>query len=135
MRNEHYKQVACVSELDAESFEQKINTILAGIIDPEIILDKAKPFTAYIIYRVRKDVPETVLELLEMLDVDGGCATCQNCPHLVRSKDKRKKWHKCGLTGEQVKEDSRACETYYIEKRKQYREIIEEYMQIPYTIE
>ena len=135
MRNDRFKQVACVSAPDAATFETQSNAILAGINDPEIIFDKTRPFTAYIVYRVRKDVPETVLELLELLDDDGGHATCANCPHLQRSEDKRKKWHTCRLTGERTREDSRACEHYYVAKRQTQREALQQYQNLPYTIE
>lgn len=135
MRSERYKQVACISETNAHAFEQKTNAILAGIINPEIILDKVKPFTAYIFYNIRKDVPETVLELLEMLDTDGGRATCEKCPHFVRSTDRRRKWHTCDHDGQPTRADSRACEVYYMEKHKLYTEAIEQYKNIPYEIE
>lgn len=135
MKTEHYKQIACISAESATEFETKSNAILAGVKDPEILFDQSKPYTAYIIYKVRKDIPETVLELLEMLDDDGGRATCADCPYLVRSKDKRKAWHTCSKKAEPTRADSRACEDYYMEKRKLHREIINEFMNIPYTVE
>ena len=134
MRSEHYKQVACVSETSPQAFEQKINTILAGITNPEIVLDRTRPFTAYIIYKVRKDVPETVLELLELLDPESKRATCKQCPHFKRSNDRRKKWHPCDIHGRRH-EDQSVCEQYYLERQRELDRAIAEYRNIPFEIE
>lgn len=133
MRNEHYKQIACISETDPQIFEQKINGILAGLINPEIILDRTQPFTAYVIYRIKKQVPEDLLELLEM--IDGQHRTCRECPYFQKSTDKRRKLHTCTLTGKSTREDSRACEEYYRAKAEEHKTILEEYRNLPYTIE
>ena len=133
MRGEHIKQCACISETDPQLFQEHMNGVLSRVINPEIIMDRCKPFTAYIFYKVRKDVPETVLELLELLD--GEHHTCEECPHFIRSTDKRRKWHTCGKGGTRTKADSRACEEFYREKRAERDRLIQEYEQIPYTIE
>lgn len=135
MRNEHYKQMACISETDPQIFEQKTNAILAGLINPEIVLDRVKPFTAYIFYKVRKDVPEDILELFEMLDTADGKRTCSDCPYFKKSTDKRRRKHTCTLTGNMTRADSRACEEYYKAKMQRYRGLLEEYKNIPYTLE
>lgn len=135
MRAERYKQIACISEKDARTFETKANALLAGITEPEIILDRTKPYTAYIIYNVRKDAPESIIELLEMLDKDGGRATCANCPHFVRSTDRRKRWHYCNHKDTRVHEGARACEVYYLERMTNPAEAIEQFKNIPYEIE
>lgn len=133
MRNDHIKQCACISETDPQIFQEHMNGILSRITNPEIIMDRCKPFTAYVYYSVSKDTPETLLELLELLE--GGTHNCGECPYLIRSKDKRKKWHTCGKTGTPTREDSRACEEFYREKRAEREKLIHEYEQIPYTIE
>lgn len=134
MRSEHYKQVAVVSAPTAEIFEQRMNATLAGMTSPEIVFDQTRPFTATIIYRVRKDVPETLLELLEMIDANGG-HTCNDCPYLSKSKDKRVKWHMCTRKDAKVQITSRACESYYESRLAMYKDAIEDYRILPYEVE
>ena len=95
MRSTKFKQCACISEASAAAFQDAANAILAQTPEPEIVIDKTQPFTAYIFYKVSKKVPETVLELLELLDATGGNATCENCPAFIRSNDRRRKWGSC----------------------------------------
>lgn len=135
MRTAKFKQVACVSESNAAAFETKANLILAQSSDSEVVMDRTLPFTAYIFFNVRKDQPETVLELLEMLDGDGGHAVCEDCPAFIKSKDKRTKWGKCKRKPQPTRCDSRACELYYLERRREAQAITEELNQIPFTIE
>lgn len=135
MKDTKFKQCACISETSAEAFQDAANAILARLPEPEIIVDKTKPFTMYVFYTVRRDTPETVLELLEMLDADGGHAQCQDCPAFIRSKDRRRKWGKCRRKNTETKCDGPACELYYIERRREAARIAEEFKQIPYTTE
>ena len=135
MRSIKFKQCACISEASAAAFQNAINAILQQTPEPEIVIDRTQPFTAYVFYKVSKDAPETVLELLEMLDTDGGRAQCQDCPEFIKSKDKRTKWGKCGRKGTKTRCDGRACELYYLARRREAERIAEEFKQIPYTIE
>lgn len=89
----------------------------------------------YIFYNVRRDTPETILELLEMLDTDGGRAQCQHCPAFIKSHDRRRKWGYCKRKEAQTKCDARACELYYLERRREAMAIVKEFEQIPYTID
>lgn len=133
MKESTYKQIACISESNAEIFQDKANNILATIAEPEIVLDGTRPFTMYILYSIRKDVPETVLELLEMLDADGGHAHCEDCPAFIKSPDRRRKWGGCRRKPDKpTRCDSRACELYYLERRREAERITEEFEQIPY---
>lgn len=135
MKQNTFKQMACISETNAAIFQDKANSILATMADPEIVLDKTRPFTMYVFYSVSKDIPESVLELLELLDADGGHAKCEDCPAFIRSKDKRRKWGGCSRKpGEQTRCDSRACELYYLERRREAERIAEEFKQIPYKV-
>ena len=134
MKERIFKQLACVSEKDAASFEDKVNDVLAQTPDPEIIIDKTKPFTMYVLYKVSKNVPECALELLEMLDSNGGHATCEDCDYFIRDKDRRKKWGICNRKkDEKTRADARACELYYLELRKDAAQLLKQYEQIPYT--
>ena len=135
MRSIKFKQCACISEASAGAFQDAINAMLQQTPEPEIVIDKTQPFTAYIFYKVHKNAPETVLELLEMLDTDGGQAQCQDCPEFIKSTDKRRKWGKCRRKIEPVRADGRACELYYLARRREAEHIAEEFKQIPYTIE
>ena len=135
MKDTKFKQCACISETSAGAFQDAANAILAQLPDPEIVIDKSKPFTMYVFYNVKRSTPETVLELLEMLDKDGGNAHCEDCPAFIRCKDKRKKWGRCRRKPEPVRSDARACELYYLERRREADRIAEEFKQIPYTIE
>ena len=135
MRTEHYKQVAVISETTPEAFENKLNAVLAGITSPEIVFDQSRSFTATIIYKVRKDVPESLIELLELMDNDGEHHTCNECPYLQRSKDKRKKWLVCTHSQGKTQATSRACEAFYMWRLARYKELVEEYKKMPYEIE
>lgn len=133
MRTERYKQVLAICENNAEDFQDKINDALARIANPEIVFDNKRSFTAYITYSVRKNFPEDLLELLEM--VDGQSHYCEECPYFVKSEDKRRKWGSCTMKGEKTKPDSRACESFYIWRIKQIEQVKKEFKEIPYTIE
>lgn len=134
MKERVFKQLACVSEDDAANFENKVNDILAQTPDPEIIIDQTRPFTMYVLYKVRKSAPESALELLELLDPNGGHATCKNCDYFIKDKDRRKKWGICSRKkGERTHTDARACELYYLELRKDAAQLLKQYEQIPYT--
>ena len=136
MRVNNFKQMACISENNAALFQERVNSILTQVPNPEIVLDRTRPFTVYVFYEIRKDVPETVLELLEMLDADGGKAKCEDCPAFIRSHDKRKKWGNCRKKPDKpTRCDSRACELYYLERRREAERIAEEFKQIPFKSE
>ena len=132
MRERTFKQLACISEKDAAAFEEKANDVLAQTPDPEIVIDQTRPFTMYVLYKVSKDIPESALELLEMLDPNGGHAQCMECQYFVKDKDARKKWGMCQKKDERTRCDSRACEVYYLELRKDAAPLIEQYEQIPF---
>lgn len=134
MKERAFKQLACVSEKDAASFEDKVNDVLAQTPDPEIIIDQTRPFTMYVLYNVSKNVPESALELLELLDPNGGHATCKNCDYFTKDNDRRKKWGICSRKkGEKTHADARACELYYLELRKDAAQLLRQYEQISYT--
>ncbi len=133
MKKDRVKQIRCITAGSAEEFEYRVNEALAQFGDPEIRFDNNIPFTCTIVYTVEKTVPETVLELLEM--VDGKSHTCCECPHFVKSPDNRKKWGSCSLMVQPTRDDSRACEHYYLWQYKALTEAKEKYMAIPYTPE
>lgn len=133
MKTERVKQIICISEPNAEIFENRMNEALSHVVDPEIHLDTNRSFTAYIFYNVKRDVPEDILELFEM--VEGEHHRCNECPHYVPPTDKRRKWGRCAITSGQVRADGPACEHYYLLKYKSLSAASSKYRELPYTLE
>ena len=111
MRGDTYKQMYCIEEKNAALFELKMNEILKTVKNPEITLDRNRPFTAYIFYENSFDVPETITELFEMLS--GQKHTCKECQYIKITDDKRKRRHLCGYYNKIVHQEQPACKTYY----------------------
>lgn len=133
MKTERYMQVVCISESNASDFQIKMNEALSHLPNPEITLDKCIPFTAYIIYKVKRDVPESVLELLEL--IDGDPHTCVECPYYEEPSDKRMKWGICKIKLERMRLDNRACERFYLWRSKELEQAEQLYNQIPFLCE
>lgn len=135
MKSAKFKQIACIAETDPDRFQTKVNAILSHTANPEIIFDKVQPYTMYVVYTVHKNEPESFLELLEMLDPNGGKATCSSCPYFQIGKDRRRKWGTCTHKDKPANKKGRACELYYLMLRGLSESVIEEYEQIPYMID
>ena len=133
MRNDKLKQCACISEQSAGAFQDAANALLARVPNPEIVLDQTRPFTMYVFYTVNRPMPETILELLEMMDKDG-TAQCADCPAFIRDADKRRKRGKCKLRAGEFRQDLPACEFYYMKRRDGKTRIVDELAQVPYLI-
>lgn len=133
MKNTKFKQCACISETSAPAFQEAVNSVLAQLPDPEIVVDKTKPFTMYILYTVKRSTPETLLEALEMLDPDG-VARCQDCPAFIPDSDRRKKRGSCKLRSGEFFKNQPACEFYYLKRRDADTRIVDELAQVPYLI-
>lgn len=132
MKSEKYKQVIAICEQDAATFEERMNDSLARVLDPEIVFDHTRPFTAYITYSVSKNMPEDLLELFEMLD--GEHHYCEECPYFTASTDKRKKWGSCNMSATKTRLDSRACERFYMWRIKKLEQAKEEFEQLPFSV-
>lgn len=135
MKDVKFTQCACISEKSAGAFQNAINAVLQQTPEPEIVIDKTQPFTAYIFYKVHKNAPETVLELLEMLDTSGGNAHCTDCPAYEPPTDKRRSWGRCRQKDAPTKGRGPACEIYYLGRRRDGVDLYKEYKQIPFVIE
>ncbi len=133
MKEQKYKRIAVIDANSAEVFEARMNELLLSIVNPEIVMDRNRPFLAYVFYDISKNFPECALELLEMLDPEGGQAVCGDCPHFMKSDDKRMKRGLCASSHERVRIDLRACERYYIERRRENAQLVKEFQQIPFT--
>lgn len=130
MKKDYIKQIRCVSAQDSMTFENAMNEALVGMADPVITFDKTRPFTAYIEYTMQRDLPEGLLELLEMVC---GYAFCCDCPCFEAPTDKRRKWGECKLKGKSVRMDAYACEVYYLrDDGVSIGGAISEVLQIPY---
>lgn len=133
MRQDKVKQIICISEPNPAIFEERMNEALSNLVDPEVRIYESMPFTAVILYTVSRDMPEDVLELLEM--VDGGYHTCIECPHYVKPTDGRRKWGSCSAKGTKTRGDSRACEDYYLLRYKMLSEAKDSLLESPFTVE
>jgi len=109
MRKE--KRTIFIEATTGQEFEKKMNETLKGLPDPEIqIFGKYEGCIIYTehIYEEEK----TIAQLFE----EAGCgAKCEDCPYYERPTDRRVKWTVCH--GRKVKADSRACDSYYLERR------------------
>lgn len=114
MRDDKYKQMYCVCEKTSSMFEMKMNAILKAVKNPEIEIDRTRPFTAYVFYNVVLDVPETIPEAFQLLE--GISHTCQECSYLIKSPDKRKRWQQCGFFNKRIHQEQPVCEVFYKEK-------------------
>ena len=132
MKEARLKQIYCISEHDAASFEEKANEVLAQIPDPEIFIDHSRAFTMYVVYSVSKNIPESALELLEMLDPEGDRATCSACKYFKPSDDHRRKRGTCLKKNTVTRCDARACEVYYIERRQDAAALAAQYESLPF---
>ena len=117
MKTDRVKQIICISETNSEIFESRMNEALSHLVDPEIQLDSNRSFTAYIIYNVKKDVPEDIVEEHEL---EGECLHCIDCPLCDRvvdiygNIDSRVKWGKCMKNGMiSVNLNKRVCADYW----------------------
>lgn len=133
MKQDKIKQIICISEPNPAIFEKRMNEALSNLIDPEVRIFEAMPFTAVILYTVNRDMPEDILELLEM--VDGDHHTCIECPHYIKPTDNRKKWGSCSTKGIKTRGDGRACEDYYLLRYKMLSEAKNSYLESPFTAE
>lgn len=133
MKQDRVKQIICISEDNAADFEERMNDALSNLSDPEIHMYENNPFTAVIVYFVKRNIPEDLLELFEL--VEGESFSCLDCPHYVRPTDKRRKWGECSIMLKPTRADSRACEKYYAFRYKMLSEAKERFLELPFTAE
>lgn len=133
MKQDKVKQIICITEPDPAVFETKMNDALSNLANPDVHIFESMPFTAIITYTVSRDMPESILELFEM--VDGEHHTCSGCPHYVAPEDGRRKWGSCSATLTKARGDSRACEHYYLYRYKALTEARDKYLELPFTVE
>lgn len=133
MRTDRVKQIAVITERDASRFEERMNEVLSGLNNPDIKLYDGNPFTAVITYTVCRDVPESIIELFEM--VEGVQYRCEDCPELVKSEDKRKRSGTCTRKCELRRYDSSVCEAFYLIRYQALISLRDKYLDMPFTPE
>lgn len=111
-------RIKYIEAMSSEEFERKMNDALKGLCEPKIqIYGKYEGAIIYTehIYEEEK----TIADLFE----EAGCgATCGECSMFTKPTDGRVKWVVCGK-GRRVSEDCRACDSYYLERRRNVPEI------------
>lgn len=133
MKTDRVKQVICISAGNAEDFQDQMNEALAHLSDPEIRLYDV-PYTAVIIYAAKRNMPESILEMLEI--TEGKNYTCEACPHFGReTDDKRTRWGYCALDSKPIRQDARACERFYVYRYNLLSDIRDKYLDMPFTAE
>lgn len=111
-------RIKYIEAMSSEEFERKMNDALKGLCEPKIqIYGKYEGAIIYTehIYEEEK----TIADLFE----EAGCgAFCGECPMFTKPTDGRVKWVVCGM-GRKVTEEYKACDSYYLERRKNVPEI------------
>jgi len=107
------KRLIYIEAATGKDFEEKMNKALKGLPDPEVqIYGK---FEGVIIYteHIYEEEEKSIAQMFE----EAGCgATCQECPYYTKPTDGRVKWTVCH--GRKVKGSSKACDSYYLGRRK-----------------
>lgn len=111
MRGEYQTQMICVSETNGAIFELKMNEALKTLVNPDIRLDPNRSFTAYIFYQIKHDVPETVVEAIEL--IEGTRFNCKDCPACELPEDGRKKHGFCKAHNKKVHFETPVCIEFY----------------------
>ena len=111
MRGEYQTQMICISETNGAIFELKMNEALKPLVNPDIRLDPNRSFTAYIFYQIKHDVPETVVEAIEL--TEGVKYHCKECPACKLSEDARKKHGFCTARNKNVHYNMPVCIEFY----------------------
>ena len=124
MRGEYQTQMICVSETNGALFELKMNEALKTLVNPDIRLDPNRSFTAYIFYQIKHDVPETVVEAIEL--IEGSRYHCKECSACELSEDGRMKHGVCRIFDKKVRYDSPVCIEFY--KIRTYHNELEEHL-------
>lgn len=111
------KRTLFIDAPNGNELERKLNESLKGLPNADVqVIGK---YEACIIYDefIFETEEKTIADLFE----EAGCgAKCSECPHFIKPTDGRRKWTVCG--NRRVSEDSRACDSYYLERRKNVSE-------------
>ena len=111
------KRMIFIEATTWQEFEMKMNEALKGLPEPDVqIYGK---YEGAIIYT--EHIYEEEKSIADLFEEAGCGATCSECPYYTPSTDGRVKWTVCG--SRKVKADSRACDSYYLERRNNVPEV------------
>lgn len=112
MREEKENKCIALRESDPAIFGEKFALALKGVKAPDIFKTyQDGNFIAIITWSEETDVAETVKD---EFNLEGIRYVCDQCPHLEKDDDKRKKWHPCKYAEfGSSRVDSEACELFY----------------------
>lgn len=107
------KKTIWVEAMNKWDFDAQLNESMEGLIDATVQVYGL--YQAAILYTeiTVQDEDKTIADLFE----EAGCgARCGECPFYAKPTDKRIKWSVCGKR--KINEGSRACDDYYLGRRK-----------------
>lgn len=117
------KRTKFIKASTGREFEAVMNESLKGLMNPQVeIFGK---YEGCIIYEefVYVEEEKSIADLFE----EAGCgATCSECPLYKESKDGRVKWTVCEQEHRRINKESRACDSFYLGRRKDVPSIGEE---------
>lgn len=102
------KDFKIVTASTLEEFEEKMHEALIGLDNPKIKFPKGYQLTAYISWKVPKQIAESLFE--KVVEKTGARCFCGDCPHFERNPDRRKHTHYCKLQDRPKLYDNRACD-------------------------
>lgn len=109
------KRTLFIEAKSGKELEALMNESLKGLVNAQVqIFGK---YEACIVYDeiICEEEEKTIADLFE----EAGCgAKCSECPHYAEPTDGRVKWTVCEKAHRRVSKDSRACDSYYLERRK-----------------
>lgn len=114
MLQQYGTKVKAIMSNDAFDFETRLNSFTDSLdlkgIEYEVQLDPTAGLLAFVKYKVRRQVPETIKD---EYDLAGEKHTCIECPFYVRPTDGRRKNTRCPHTNRLTSADMMCCEDFY----------------------
>lgn len=108
------KRTKFIEANSGKELETLMNDSLKGLVNAQVqIFGKYEACIIYdeIIYEEEK----TIADFFE----EAGCgANCSECPYFTEPTDGRVKWTVCEKAHRRITKDSKACDSYYLERRR-----------------
>ena len=117
MREASIPQIAVITADTSEEFQNLFNSKMQELkhFKPTFAFPSDEKFCAYITYIETEDIPES---LSDVFAISGYYYKCKQCPHMVRPKDRRRKYCPCPISPHgQTHMNSPACEIFYEQLR------------------
>lgn len=107
-------KVKTITSTDGFDFDARLNAFTDALdergIEYEVELNPTAGLLAFVKYKVRKQVPETIKD---EYDLAGEKHNCIECPFYVRPTDGRRKNTRCPHTNRLTSADMFCCEDFY----------------------